>query len=477
MLALLLCAAAASAQVDVAALTSRLQAVAEDRAKAYSCKIAIGVQTATQSLSAASDGQDSERYVWGSVTKLLTGSGVLRAAERKQLDLDKPVAVRTSPYQSCPRPLTHSPCLLALVLLQPLLDPMLASLKLGSMEDLFGSSARLITPRHLGSMKSGVPDYDTAKPYPRPPTDAFRAEVYAKPDVEWDPADILNVSWVAKGELDFAPGTHTSYSSTNFVLLGLLLAALNKSPKWDAYDQLSALDALPDDRRKLYDHVRLGVHGAPSALTSIHGYDRTSYNGANASRLPGTDVFKVKGVYAGWTASDVTASVADVARLAYDIFGAKGPRILTPSSVATMVPHNSAHSFPYGFATFNLSRGWGVSAGKRPNYNTAYGHLGATYGYQSIALYFPAADLSLAVASNIETDDQVQPSDVACLAYNVVLAAIKNWTQPTCKFVTSGYYGGKCDCGNDYECKPLTKKCERSSRSGKLSKADCEASC
>lgn len=70
--------------------------------------------------------------------------------------------------------------------------------------------------------------------------------------------------------------------------------------------------------------------------------------------------------------------------------------ILRASSVATMIPHNQAHHFPYGFATFNLSEGWGVSAGAPADYNRAYGHLGATYGYQSIVLYFPAADLRCA---------------------------------------------------------------------------------
>lgn len=153
--------------------------------------------------------------------------------------------------------------------------------------------------------------------------------------------------------------------------------------------------------------MRFAVHGPPSRWTAVHGFDRTSYNAQNASARPGHDVWSVTGVYGGWTASDITARTSDVARLAYDIFGAHGPRVLTAASVATMVPKNTAHHFPYGFATFNLSDGYGVSAGKAKNYNTAYGHLGATYGYQSIVAYFPAADVSLAIASNIETDDQV----------------------------------------------------------------------
>ena len=35
---------------------------------------------------------------------------------------------------------------------------------------------------------------------------------------------------------------------------------------------------------------------------------------------------------------DITANVADVARLGYDIFGKAGPRMLRRASVETMIP-------------------------------------------------------------------------------------------------------------------------------------------
>jgi len=407
------------------------------------------VQTAEHAFAAA-DTTTSARddlFVWGSVTKLLTGSGILRAVERGDL-----------PSLSTP---VHT-----------LIDPLLSRLGLGSLKTLFGWMSKYITAKHLGSMKSGVPDYDTAKPWPRPPTDPFRAMVYKDPTREWDPADLLNVSWVATGKLEGIPGLRTSYSSTNFVLLGLLLAALQKAPTWDQMNQtMAAMDALPAARRNMYSHMRFGVHGPPSRYTSVHGYDRTSYNGRNASTRPGhTDVWQTTGVYGGWTASDITANVGDIARLGYDIFGKAGPRMLQPHSVATMIPTQPF----YGFATFNLTRGWGPSA--ISPLNLAYGHLGATYGYQSIVAYFPAADISVSVASNIETDTQVQPSDTLCLAYNAILAALSNTTEPACEFRLSGYYGGTCDCGNTYACNRRSRTCEQT-KDGYLSKTDCEASC
>ena len=231
-------------------------------------------------------------------------------------------------------------------------------------------------------------------------------------------------------------------------------------------------DALPLERRKLYaDGMRFAVHGAPSDWTGVHGYDRTSYNGHSAAARPGKDVWHVKGVYGGWTASDVTARVADTARLAYDLYGRAGPRLLSPDSVARMIPKSDF----YGFATFNLSfTSWGPSSAGP--FDTAYGHLGATYGYQSIVAYFPGADVAISVASNIETDYQVQPSDVLCSAYNAVLARLTNRTEPNCTYETGSYWGGRCDCGNTYVCHPLLRQCRKSEK-GSLSYQDCMDSC
>ena len=428
-------------------LQARLNEIAEAHAKKYGCAVGIGVQTGDSSLSATSTGTPSgAHFVWGSVTKMLTGAALMRAVEKGQVTLKSRAA--------------------------PLIDPVLASLGLGTMRQLFGRLAALITVEQLATMRSGVPDYDTAKPWPRPPKDPFRADCYAHPKLEYPPAALLNLSWVARGRLDFFPGLMQRYSSTNFVLLGLLLGALDGAPTWDAYDQASALDALPASRRALYDGVVYATHGAPADHGALPGYDRTSYNGANSSAMPGVDVERVDGVFAGFTASDWTASVADTARLGYDIFGQASPRALSPSSVSTMIPTGSF----YGLATFNLSMwDWGTSSAGP--YGRAYGHLGATYGYDSIVIYFPAADVSLAVGTTIETDEQSAPSDAVCLAYHAVLAALTNSTEPRCVYRKSGYWGGVCDCGNNWVCDSKSRKCVSDPKKGSLSKSDCEKAC
>ena len=76
-------------------LKTRLEQIAQNRSDYYGCKIAIGLQTATESVAAAdaATNVDEDLFVWGSITKLVTGSGVLRAVERgdlKSLDVIHP---------------------------------------------------------------------------------------------------------------------------------------------------------------------------------------------------------------------------------------------------------------------------------------------------------------------------------------------------------------------------------------------------
>ena len=89
-------------------------------------------------------------------------------------------------------------------------------------------------------------------------------------------------------------------------------------------------------------------------------------------------------MFAGWTAADAVAPAADVARFAYDLFGGAGPRLLSAASVAHMEARRGLD--PYGFATFELSGQWGV---RGPD-GAAFGHAGATYGFDSMVAYFPS---------------------------------------------------------------------------------------
>jgi len=91
------------------------------------------------------DAKTSDPYVWGSVTKMTTGTGVLRLIEQGKISFDSKAA--------------------------PLIDPFLKKMadldptqNFTSMADLWGPETANITVKDLLSMRSGVPDYDTASP-------------------------------------------------------------------------------------------------------------------------------------------------------------------------------------------------------------------------------------------------------------------------------------------------------------------------
>ena len=399
-------------------LQQRLQAIADAKAEQYECKISIAMQTSNASLVASDHQGDADaKFVWGSITQQLTGANVLQAAAAGKLGLGDRIA--------------------------PRIDPFLASLGLPPLSTLFGASADAITVEQLATMRSGIPDFDTAKGHGHQQTDPFRAQVYAAPATEHPPQSLINESWVANGSLLFEPGTDFKYSSTNFAILGLLLASLD-GVAWDALDQAKVFSELPAARRALYKTVTFAQHGSPASVGAVAGYDRTSYNGHDPSARPGVPVGDVAGVFSGFTASDLTASVGDVARLGYDLFGKAAPHLAPPDLVAAhMVPGPYIH---YAFATFNLTTHGLSGADEDGPYYHSYGHLGATYGYDSLLAYFPGADVALAVASDIETDTQVQPADTMCFAYAAVLADLTQTEEPSCTYTAGSYHGGKCEC-------------------------------
>jgi CubicO group peptidase (beta-lactamase class C family) len=141
-------------------LSTILQAIADENSQKYDCSIAIGtramiggIKQAVQVAAGFSDmtpGSEvkaipGDRYVWGSITKVVTGTALLRLHDQGLLpDLDAPVS--------------------------SLVDPLLAKMRSNSsvpamnftkLSDLWGSETGAITIRHLATMQSGLPDFDT----------------------------------------------------------------------------------------------------------------------------------------------------------------------------------------------------------------------------------------------------------------------------------------------------------------------------
>ena len=285
-------------------LQKAMQTVVDAKAEQYKCAIsaAVRLHNGTEVAAVAGDkdynkkipASVDDKFVWGSVTKTVTGSSIMRAAQDGLLKLTDSIV----PH------------------IDPLLKKMAAkdsSMNFSSLEEIFGPKVKDVTIDNLARMRSGIPDYDTAT-VKNPPTDSFRALCYNNSGHDYTPQEILGVSWVAKGHLDFDPNTKYSYSSTNFVLLGLVLAQLYNET-WETFDQGYIIP------HQDQNHTVFALTGSPHSYTPVHGYDRTNYNGNDPNKLPGIDISTVDCVYAGWTASDYTATVQDAANWIYDVYG------------------------------------------------------------------------------------------------------------------------------------------------------------
>jgi CubicO group peptidase (beta-lactamase class C family) len=400
-----------------------LQSVALNKSITYNCSVSIAFKNADHAVAAAAGSIGSGRkastedaYAWGSGTKPLTGASILKLISEGEFTLESSAT--------------------------SLLDPILAfhskrdpSIGFSSLAELWGAdNVSFITIGHLLNMTSGIPDFDTAKGAGRhggAATDSLRAELYKNPTRAYSPWQLMALPWVAQQYRpchDVGPRWHKCYSSTNFMLLGLLLA--NRTG-WQSFDQASFLP------RELRGALHFGSSGAPRDFTAVHGYDRTAYN-MPSGVLNDRDVSDIDGVFAGWTASDLVGSASNVASLVWAIYG-PSPTVLPPSMSRLMV--RTAMERDYGLATFNLTRDTGQSG----ELAAAVGHLGATYGFQSQLLYFPKLEFALAVATNIETDAQTQPKDAVCFAYNGI-AGVLLGKDVNCTFAAAGYYRSGCKC-------------------------------
>ncbi|KAL3931254.1 MAG: hypothetical protein SGPRY_001200 [Prymnesium sp.] len=331
----------------------------------------------------------TDRFVWGSVTKLVTGASVLRLVDQGALSLQD----RVAPLDDAVRcPPIHHPSTRALTV-----DPFLArsaattpSQNFSSIVQLWGEGVGEVRVKDLLSMHSGIPDFDTATPG-KNPTDPFRASCYAHPRHAYSPAQLISLPWVRRPLL-FPAGTcdvrkyYNCYSSTNYVLLGMLLAQHfgEQKPGRETGRQGRTGDGLVG----WWESRKLTEEGCESPTDMNAHYSLVA-----------------AGVFGGWTASDLVADASDVAQLGQDVYGPDYKLISKP--LVDMMYAESAET-GYGLATFNLSR-------LTPN-DIAYGHLGATYGYQSLLVYVPTLQLSFAIGTNIERDFQDQPSDVSGLS-------------------------------------------------------------
>lgn len=206
-----------------------------------------------------------------------------------------------------------------------------------------------ITVQHLLGHKSGLFDYITdprvLKPY-----------LTGNASYHWAPRDLVKVA-VSHKPL-FAPGTAVSYSSTGYVLLGLIVEA-------------AAGDSLATElSRRIFEPLGLRATSFPTtgriAGPHAHGY-------LVVPKKPLQDVTAISPSYY-WAAGNIVSTADDIARFYQALLGG---RLLDPNLLSAM---ETTAADPRG----NLW-GLGLGTGQTPC-GEFWGHDGAVPGYNSIAL-------------------------------------------------------------------------------------------
>ncbi len=230
-----------------------------------------------------------------------------------------------------------------------------------------------VTLRQLASNTSGIWDY--ADPLLQPAIDANDQAAIAQ---AYTPQELVEYA-IANGAPDFAPGRGWHYSSTNFILLGMVVEAAARQTLAELYQERIF------DRLGMADSIYL--EGSPQAGAVVDGY-YTIPTGelANMTHWNATQ---------GGAAGAIVSTAEDMALFADGLFG--GALFQEAATLKEML----------AFRELTDDEGSGIMAGYGLGLIsfgtqgfTAYGHAGQTAGFQSIWFRIPEIDTTFVLLTN-----------------------------------------------------------------------------
>ena len=236
-----------------------------------------------------------------------------------------------------------------------------------------------VTLRQLAGNTSGIWDY--ADPLMQPVIDANDRAGLVK---SYTPQELMELV-IVKGKPDFEPGKGWRYSSTNFILLGMVVEAATGKSLAELY-QTRIFDPLG-----MKNSSYLEKSPEPGAI--VAGYYKTP-NG----KL--TDMTEWNATQGG-AAGAIVSTAEDMARFIAGLFG--GKLFKNDKTLAEML----------AFRELTMKEGGGVFAGYGlglisfgapglPGLH-AYGHAGQTPGFQTIWFRLPEADTNVILLTNSGT--------------------------------------------------------------------------
>jgi len=230
-----------------------------------------------------------------------------------------------------------------------------------------------VTLRQLASNTSGIWDY--ADPLLQPVIDANDQAAIVQ---AYTPQELVEYA-IANGAPDFAPGRGWHYSSTNFILLGMVVEAAARQALAELYQERIF------DRLGMADSIYL--EGSPQAGAIVDGY-YTIPTGelANMTHWNATQ---------GGAAGAIVSTAEDMALFADGLFG--GALFQEAATLEEML----------AFRELTYDEGSGIMAGYGLGLIsfgtqgfTAYGHAGQTPGFQSIWFRIPEIDTTFILLTN-----------------------------------------------------------------------------
>ena len=457
----LLSAAGVSAQPS-SALKAELQGLLDDLAAATGFGLQLGYVDETGDFGFAAgttpDGRNitaDDTFMFGSGTKPTTAAHMVQLSEQGKLSLDDKAA--------------------------QYVDPVLKAMNTGgdarldSMVAMLGAQAADVTVGQLVRMEAGIADFDI------PACDDPDLVNGGKGIVQSPMTTFacLVGNYAADKMFACAPGTCTSYSSTNYMLAGMAMTgatvpagklAAAGAAAWTLLDQTGVLPAA-DVATGRFDHFAFMDTGNLTAHLTVTGTTRNPTAKGKETLVGPTQDASIL----GWTTGNMVASALDVARW-YNALLVEG-KVVGAAALAkmkTFTPLNEGWakgSIQYGTGLMIQALGSCKNPPTLDQPGTYVGHGGDAYGALSENGHFPDLNVTISAVANTDLDLSFTHNTFACKVYEIIYKA-KFGKEIDIKCRDAPAPGAKYECKSRFGysmCSP--------SDSSTLAYADCLISC
>lgn len=349
------------------ALEAKVQAYAQEQSERTGFAIQMAYHSATDEFAVSAGTSKrgavskTDRFLFGSGTKPYTAAAVFQLADSGKLALDDPASTTID----------------------------LALRKLGSsatFASLFGVDAAKVTIGMLVRMQSGINDFDVP---------SFDNPLLTNASGVHSPLEFIQAAASLTPQFVCAPGNCTSYSSTNYILAGLVLLGSSDASSWTTVNQAAVLPASTHFPNSLF--LTTGpINGSVGATVAgqSEGFSPSMVEiwGQDASIL-------------GWTCGNLAAPTEEVARFMYELLVSQ-----TVVSAKAMAAMKAVVPLDVGWAKGTISYGAGLMIQqtsrhasfppKLSEWGSYLGHGGDTYGFLSEQGLIPQLNATFSVIAN-----------------------------------------------------------------------------